>query len=200
MAQRLVFCRRLQSGKGAPTALAPQLLLTNKQIRMEGRAIMLKTNNFSVILNQASYLGYSSGTPLNASVVGGDIASIPSKWTSHIRHCVHQMRHLTLYVTLNSEREKVSRLFRKLLEDKKLKVAAIVGTALGELCEILSFSNNLSTLKVSFLDLGTNQLTTGNEHKVLRCLRELKGLKHIEICGVPKAPKEYLEKVMRLSK
>ena len=136
---------RLPSGKRTPTALAPQLVRTNKQIRMEGRTIMLKTNNFSVILNQASCLGYSSGIPLNVSVVGGDIASIPSNWTSYIRHCVRQLRHLTLYVTLNSESEEVRRPSRKLLEDKKLDVAAIVGTALGELYEILSFSNNLST-------------------------------------------------------
>ena len=145
MAQRMVSGIRLQSGKRTPTALASQLGRTNKRIRMEGRTILLKTNDFSVILNQASCLGYSSGRPLNVSVVGGDMASIPSKWTSYFRHCVRQLRHLTLYVTLNSESEKVRRPSRKLLEDKKLDVAAIVGTALGELCKILSFSNNLST-------------------------------------------------------
>ena len=112
--------------------------------------------------------GTSRGIPLNVPIVGGDIASIPSKWTCDIRHCVYQMRHLTLYVTLNSEGEIVHRPSRKLRKDKKSEAAAIVGTALGELCEILSFSNNLSTSKVIFLDLGTDQLTTGNEHKVLQ--------------------------------
>ena len=48
------------------------------------------------------------------------------------------------------------------------------------------FQNNLSTLQVSTLNLGTNQLTTGNEHKVLRS------------CGVPKVAEECLEKIMRL--
>lgn len=187
-------------GTKVPTALAPQLLRTNKQIRKEGRAIMCKTNNFSIVLNQASYLGYSSRTPLSISVAEGDLASIPSKWTSDIRYCVHQMRQLTLYVTLNPECEIAHTPARKLLEDKKAEVAAIVGTALGELCEILSFSNNLTNLKVNFFDLGREQLTTGNEHKVLECLGRLKELKHVEIGGVPKGAKDYLEKVMRLSK
>ena len=108
------------------------------------------------------------------------------------------MRNLTICYP-QFERDKVHRPFRNLLENKKLEVAAIVGTTLGELCDILPFSNDLSTWKVIFLDLGTNQLTTGNEHKVLRCLRELKELKHVQICGVLKVAKEYLEKIMRLS-
>ena len=148
-------------------ALAPQLLRTNKLVRIEGRTFMLKINNFSVILNQATYLGCA-----------------PNAKSDHI-----------CYPRFESER--VHRPSRNLLESKKLEVAAIVGTALGELCEILSFSNNLSTLEVSFLDLGTNQLTTGNEHKVLRCLREVKETKHIQICGMPKVAEEYLEKVMK---
>ena len=54
---------------------------------------------------------------------------------------------------------------------------------------------------MSFLDLGTSQLTTGNDHKVfLRCLRKLKELEHVEICGMAKVAREYLEKTMRLSK
>ncbi|KAF6222902.1 hypothetical protein HO133_000953 [Letharia lupina] len=201
-AKRMMSCKGgLQNpGTEAPTALAPQLLRTNKQIRKEGCAIMCKRNNFSIVLNQASYLGYSSRIPLSISVAGGDLASIPSKWTSKIRHYVHHMRQLTLYVTLNPEHETFHTPSRMLLEDKKLEVAAIVGTALGELCEILSFSNNLKSLKVNFLALGTEQLTTGHEHKVLECLGQLKGLKHIEICGVPKDAKDYLENIMRLSK
>ena len=87
-----------------------------------------------------------------------------------------------------------------LLEDKKLEVAAIVRTALGELCEILSFSNNLTSLEVKFQDLGREQLTTGNEHEVLECLGQLKGLKHVEIRGIPKGAKNYLENAVKLSK
>ena len=109
------------------------------------------------------------------------------------------MRNLTIYYP-QFERDKVHRPFRNLLENKKLEVAAFVGATAGELCEILSFSNDLSTWKVSFLDLGTNQLTTGNEHKVLRYWGELKELKHVQICGVLKFAKEYHEKIMRLSK
>lgn len=108
---------------------------------------MLKINNFSVILNQASCLGCA-----------------PNAKSDHIR-----------YPQFESER--VHRPSGNLVHNKKLEVAVIVGTALGELCEILSFSNNLSTLQVNFLDLGTNQSTTGNEHKVLRCLGEVKGNK-----------------------
>ena len=198
MAQRIVSCKGgLQSpGTEAPKALAPQLLRTNKQIRREGCVIMCNSNNFSIVLNQASYLGYPGKVPRNISVAGGDLASIPSKWTSNIRSLVRQMRSLTLYVTLNSECES----FHVPLEDKKLEVAAIVGTALIELCEILSFSKNLTSLKVNFLNLGIERLTTGNEHKVLQCLGQLKGLKHVEICGLPMGAKGYLENVMRLSK
>ena len=198
MAQRMVSCKGgLQSpSMGAPTALAPQLLRTNKQIRREGCVIMCNSNNFSIVLNQASYLGYPGKTPRKTSVAGGDLASIPSKWTSNIRFLVRQMRRLTLYVTLNPECESV----HIPREDKKLEIAAIVGTALMELCEILSFSKNLTSLKVNFLNLGIERLTTGNEHKVLQCLGQLKGLKHVEICGLPKGAKGYLENVMRLSK
>lgn len=113
------------------------------------------------------------------------------------------MRQLTLYVTLNPECEKVHTPSRMLLEDKKSEIAAIVGTALGELYEILSFSDNLTSLNVNFLDLGREQLTTGNEHKVLGCLGQLKELKHVDICGLPsgtKGAKDYLENVMKLSK
>ena len=155
-AQRMISCKGgLQTpGLEAPRALAPQLLRTNKQLRQEAHAIMCKINNFSIILNQASYLGYSSSIPLSISVAEGDLASVPSKWTSNIRHSVHQMRRLTLYVTLNPEYERDYTSSRVLLEDMKLEIAAIVGTALGELCEILLFSNNLTSLKVNFLDLG----------------------------------------------
>ncbi|KAL9071065.1 MAG: hypothetical protein Q9161_004404, partial [Pseudevernia consocians] len=86
------------------------------------------------------------------------------------------------------------------LENKKLEIAAIVDTALGELCEILSFSNNLTSLKVNFLDLVREELKTDNEHKVLEYLGRLKGVKHVEICGLPKGAKDYLENFMRLSK
>lgn len=161
---------------------------------------MCNSNKFSIVLNQASYLGYFGRTPLSVSVAGDDLASIPSRWTSDIRNCVHQIRHLTLYVTLNRECDSLHTPSRMLLEDKKLEVAAIVGTALGELCEILSFSNNLTSLKVHFLDLGREQLKTGSEHKVLECLGQLKGLKHVEICGPPKGAKDYLEKVMTFTK
>lgn len=198
MAQRMVSCKGgLQSsGIEAPTALAPQLLRTNKQIRREGCVIMCNSNNFSIVLNQASYLGYPGKGPRKVSVTGGDLASIPSKWTSNIRSFVREMRSLTLYVILNSERACI----RIPLEDKKVEIAAIVGTALIELCEILSFSKNLTSLKVNFLNLGIERLTTGNEHKILQCLGQLKGLKHVEICGLPKGAKGYLENVMRLSK
>ena len=131
---------------------------------------MLNINNFSVILNQASYLGCAPNAKSD-------------------RICYPQF-----------ESERVHRPSRNLPENKKLEVTAIVGTAFGELCEIPSFSNNLSTSQVSFLDLGTNQLTTGNEHKVLRCLGEVKETKHVQICGMPRVAEEYLEKVMRLSK
>lgn len=161
---------------------------------------MYRNNSFSIILNQASYLGYSSRIPISISVAGGDLASIPSNWASDIRHCVHQMRKSTIYVTLNPECEMVHPPSGIILEDKKLELAAIVGTALGELCEILAFSNNLISLKVNFLDLCREQLKTGNEHKVLECLGQLKGLKHVEICGPPKGAKGHLENAMRLSK
>lgn len=160
---------------------------------------MCNSNNFSIVLNQASYLGYSGKVPRNISVAGGDLASIPSKWTSNIRFFVRQMRDLTLYVTLNPEYPECESVHVP-LEDKKLEIAAIVGTALIELCEILSFSKNLTSLKVNFLNLGIERLTTGNEHKVLQCLGQLKGLQHVEICGLPKGAKGYLENVMRLSK
>ena len=187
-------------GLEAPRALAPQLLRTNKQLRQEAHAIMCKINNFSIILNQASYLGYSSSFPLSISVAGGDLASVPSKWTSNIRHSVHQMRRLTLYVTLNRECERDYTSSRVVLQDIKLEIAAIVSTALGELCEILSFTDNLTSLRVNFLDLGREQLTTGTEHRVLQCLGRLKELKYVEICGLPKGAKDYLESVMKQSK
>ena len=154
---------------------------------------MCKTNNFSIILNQASYLGYSSRLPISISVTRGDLASVPSSWIPKIRHSVHQMRRLTLYVTLNSECEKVHTPSRLLLKDKKLEIAAIVGTALGEVCEILSFSNNLTSLEVRFFDLGREDLATGNEHRILE-------LKHFEINGLPKGAKDYLEFIMKQSK
>lgn len=201
-AQRMISCKGgLQTPGGeAPRTLAPQLLRTNRQIQQEASAIMCKTNNFSIVLNQASYLGFHSRIPLNISVAAGDLASVPSKWTSDIRHSVHQMRRLTLYVTLNPECEKVCTPSRVLLEDDKQEIAAIVGTALGELCEILSFSDNLTSLKVNFLNLGREQLTTGNEHRILECLGQLKELKHVEICGLPKGAKDYLEIVMKQSR
>ena len=202
MARRMISCKGglKTPSMAAPTAVAPQLLQTNKQVRNEGLVVMCKTNNFSIVLNQSSYLGYSSKIPLSISVVGGDLASIPSKWVSDMRYCVRQMRKLTLYVTLNTECERVHTPFRMLLEKKKLEIAAIVGTALGELCEILSVSNSLTSLKVNFLDLGRGRLRTGKEHKVLECLGQLRGLKHVEICGLRKGAKDYLENVMRLSK
>lgn len=89
---------------------------------------------------------------------------------------------------------------RMLLEYSKSEIAAIVGTALGELCEILSSSNNLTSMKVNILNIGREKLKSGNEHKVLKCLGRLKGLKYLEICGLPKRAKDYLENVMRLSK
>ena len=202
MARRMVSCKGgLQTpSTEVPTALAPQLLQINKQIRKEGYVIMCNRNNFSIVLNQASYLGYPSKIPRSISVAGGDLASVPSKWTSHIRYCVRQMRSLTLYVTLNPECESVHVPSRIPLEHKKLEIAAIVGTALIELCEILSFSKNLTSLKVNFFNLGIEELTMGNEHKVLECLGRLKELKQVEICGLPKGAKSYLENVMRLSK
>ena len=145
---------------------------------------MCRTNNFSIVLKQASYLGYSSRIPLSVSVAEGDIASVLSNCTSDIRHSVHQMRQLTLYVTLNPECERVHTPSMVLLEDKKSEIAAVVGTALGELCEVLSFSDNLTSLKVNFLDLGREQLKTGNEHRILECLEQLKELKHVESCGL----------------
>ena len=130
-------------------------------------------------------MSYYSRIPLSISVAGGDLASVPSTWTSDIRHSVHQMRRLTLYVTLNPECERVHTPFRVLLEDKKPGIAAVGGTALGELCEILSLSDNLTFLKMKFLDLGREQLTKGSEHRVLELLGQLKDLKHVEICGLP---------------
>ena len=103
-------------------------------------------------------------------------------------------------VTLNPECERLHTPSRMPLENKKLEIAAIVDTALGELCEILSFSNNLTSLKVNFLDLVREELKTDNEHKVLEYLGRLKGVKHAEICGLPKGAKDYLENFMRLSK
>lgn len=201
-AQRMISCKGgLQTpGVEAPRTLAPQLLQTNRQIRREARAIMYKTNIFSIVLNQASYLGFRSTTPLNKSVAAGDLASVPSKWTSDIRHSVHQMRRLTLYVTLNPECERLLTPSRVLLEANKLEIAAIVGTALEELCEILSFSDNLTSLNVKFLNLGREQLTTGNEHRILDCLGQLKDLKHVKVCGLPKGAKDYLEIVMKQSR
>lgn len=184
----------------APRALAPQLLRTNKQLRQEAHAIMSKINNFSIILNQASSLGYSNSIPLSISVAGADLAPVPSKWTSNIRHSVHQMRRLTLYVTLNRECESDYTSSRVLLQDMELGIAAIVGTALGELCDILSFLDNLTSLRVNLLDLGREQLTTGTEHRVLQCLGLLKELKHVEVCGLPKGAKDYLETVTKQSK
>lgn len=202
MARSMISCKGglRTPGIEPPTTLAPKLLQTNKQIRKEGRAIMCNCNKFSIVLNQASYLGCVSKIPLRVSVARDDLASIPSRWTSDIKNCVHQMRRLTLYVTLNREYESLHTSSRMLLEDKKSEVAAIVGTALGELCEILSLSKNLASFKVQFLDLGAEQLKTGSEHKVLECLGQLKGLKHVEICGTPKGAKEYLEKVMTFTK
>ncbi len=183
-----------------PGVLAPPLLLINKQIRQEGCASMYKINNFSIVLNQASYLGYPSPLPRLISVVGGDLASVPSKWIPDIRRSVYQMRRLTIYVTLNLECEEVEAPSRALLEDKKSEVAAIVSTALGELCENLSLSENLTSLRLDFLDLGREQLTTGNEDWVVSCLGQLKGLKHVEICGLRKRATDYLEHAMKRDK
>ena len=88
---------------------------------------------------------------------------------------------------------------RMLLEYSKSEVAAIVSTALRELCAILSSSNNLTSMKVNILNIGREELKLGNEHKVLECLGQLKGLKYLEICGLPKRAKDYPETFMRLS-
>lgn len=160
---------------------------------------MYTSNRFSIVLNYASYLGYPSRTPLNVSLASGDLASIPSKWTSDIRHSVHQMRHLIVYVNLDPG-ELVHNQSRVLLENKKLEVAAIVGAALQELCEILAFSGNLTSLRVDFLDRGRDQLTMSNEHEILGCLGQLRDLKHVDICGPSKRAKDYLEAVMKMTK
>ena len=101
MAQRMVSCKgglRIP-GKEALTAFTPQLLRINKQIRREGFVIMCNSNNFSIVLNQASYLGYPSRVPRSfVSVAGGELASIPSKWTSDIRDLVREMRNLVSHL------------------------------------------------------------------------------------------------------
>ena len=55
-------------------------------------------------------------------------------------------------------------------EAKKSEMAAIVATALGEICEILSLSNNLTSLEVNYFELGAENLTTANEYRLLECL------------------------------
>lgn len=143
MAQRLVSCKgglRIP-GREAPTALTPQLLRTNKQIRKAGFVIMCNSNNFSIVLNQASYLGYPSRISRSfVSVAGPELASIPSTWTQYIRYFVRQMRTITLYLTLNTECGSVGSPQWTPLKTQKSEIAAIVSTALMRLRETLSLS------------------------------------------------------------
>ena len=78
------------------------------------------------------------------------------------------MQQLTLYVTLSFEYQRVRTPSRVLLKAKK--IAAIVATALGEVCEILLLSTNLTSLEVNYFELGAEDLTTGNGNRLLECL------------------------------
>ena len=69
-----------------------------------------------------------------------------------------------------------------------------LGTALRGLYEIVPFSENSTSLKLRFLDLSRERLTTGDEHKVLKCLRQVNGLQHVETCRPPKMAKDIVLK------
>ena len=61
----------------------------------------------------------------------------------------------------------------------------------------MALSSCPSNVVVSFYDNGRKSIRTDSEHRVLQPLGKLRGLKEVEIIGVPKNFASYLEEVMK---
>ena len=126
--------------------------------------------------------------------------AIPSLWNSAFRKKIYQI--CLLHVMFAHSREELDESLSRgeanyQLQHSKAEFSDIVKKAVEELCNVLALSSCPSNVVVSFYNNGRKSIRTDSEHRVLQPLGKLRGLKEVEIIGVPKNFASYLEEVMK---
>ena len=158
------------------------------------------SNQFSLVLNEGSFLGRRQGFPANAFKDDGTMAAVPSTWNLRLRGHMHQMKAVRIYIVLGFEHMNGKALASPADVAKKREIASIVQHALEELCGTLLLSKNLTSLEVKFADIGRLDLKTGREVCVLAPLGHLREIQNVKVEGVPGDWTKYLEDAMKMRK
>ena len=175
--------------------LTPALLRVNQQMHHEAKAILYSRNTFSIKLNEESCM-----RKIRDEKPKQYTFAIPSLWKSAFRKNIYQIRRLHIMVALSREelKEGLSQEEENYqLQRSKSEFSDIVKNAVEELCNVLALSSSLTKLIVSFCNNGRESMRTDKDHRVLQPLGKLRGLKEVEIIGVPKNFALYLEDVMK---
>lgn len=175
--------------------ITPALLRVNQQTHHEAKAVLYSLNTFGIRLNEGSCMRKIREEKLEQHAF-----AIPSLWNSAFRKNIYQIRRLHIMVALSREEleEGLSREEANYqLQRSKSEFSDIVKNAVEELCNVLALSSCLTNVEISFCNNGRQSMRTDRDYRVLRPLGKLRGLKEVEIVGVPKNFASYLEDVMK---
>ncbi|MCJ1464660.1 hypothetical protein MMC07_003273 [Pseudocyphellaria aurata] len=171
------------------------LLRVNQQMHHEAKAVLYSKNTFCIRLNEESCM-----RKVREEKPKQHTFAIPSLWNSAFRKNIYQIRRLHIVVVLSREELK-ERLPQEeanyQLQQTKSEFSDIVKNAIEEVCNVLALSSCLAHVVISFHNNGRQSMRTDKDHKVLQPLGKLRGLKEVEITGVPKNFATYLEDVMK---
>lgn len=175
--------------------ITPALLRVNHQMHHEAKTVLYSQNTFGIRLNEGSCMRkIMEENPEQHKF------AIPSLWNSTFRKSIYQIRRLHIMVALGREelKEGLSREEANYqLQQSKGEFSEIVKNAVEELCNVLALSSCLTNVVISFCNNSRQSMRTDKDHRVLQPLGKLRGLKEVEIFGVPKNFASYLEDVMK---
>lgn len=171
------------------------LLRVNQQMHHEAKAVLYSDNTFCIRLNEGSCM-----RKVWEEKPKQHTFAIPSLWNSAFRKSIYQIRRLHIVVVLSREELKEALPQEEAnyqLQQSKGEFSDIVRNAIEELCNVLALSSCLTNVVISFHNNGRQSMRTDKDHMVLQPLGKLRGLKEVEIIGVPKTFASFLEDVMK---
>ena len=145
-------------------------------------------------------MGLVTAWPKSSLKNAPSIAAMPSLWSSSLRHSIRQVRKFRIFVAVISEHEDGQQLSTVGTWMRKNQCCLIVRDAAESICEILTFSERLTSVDIVNTDLERPGLTTGHMSAIVTPFLHLKRIRHVEIDGVSKLWTQDLKTTMELDK
>ena len=183
-----------------PERFDPLIPMANKQMYGEVYNLFCRTNRFNIVLNEGSCMGPVTVWPKSGLKNAPSIAAMPSRWSSSFRHSIRQVQKFRIFVVLISDHGDVQQLSTVGAWMRKNQCCLIVRDAAESICEILTFSENLTSVEIVNMDLERPELTTGHESAILTPFIHLRRIRHVKIDGVSKLWTQDLKTTMELDK